>query len=315
MKLASKNVPYGALSYESIEPVTKMIAKLFQDSPYLAFLPKFSEGDTILKRTFEGIPGVKIKDKKRVILKTETNSYKQAVLKLDKAYNNPSKKNLEPFAIESPFLEKFLQIIKKFNSKNAYVNLLGPFTVSQMLINAAAEQMLVDKSYRKLFIQSICVKALWIIEKIKEINPETVPVIVLEEPLFSQFGVIKRDNDEVTPELVTNLFSRVIEKIKSAGALVAVQSMEKCDWKIPISAGVDIISFDAYNNPNNISIIPDVIIDFIGRGGKMLKEIGSRARVDIDRFLETKVFLEVWVKVREDWRDNESELRKLHYME
>ena len=35
-----------------------------------------------------------IKDKKRVILKTETNSYKQAVLKLDKAYNNPNKKNV-----------------------------------------------------------------------------------------------------------------------------------------------------------------------------------------------------------------------------
>lgn len=53
----------------------------------------------------------------------------------------------------------------------------------------------------------------------------------------------------------------------------------------------------------------------IGRGGKMLKEIGSRARVDIERFLETKVFLEVWVKVREDWRDSEAELRNLHFME
>ena len=53
----------------------------------------------------------------------------------------------------------------------------------------------------------------------------------------------------------------------------------------------------------------------IGRGGKMLREIGSRARVDIERFLETKVFLEVWVKVREDWRDNETELRNLHFME
>lgn len=53
----------------------------------------------------------------------------------------------------------------------------------------------------------------------------------------------------------------------------------------------------------------------IGRGGKMLREIGSRARVDIERFLETKVFLEVWVKVREDWRDSEAELRNLHFME
>jgi len=53
----------------------------------------------------------------------------------------------------------------------------------------------------------------------------------------------------------------------------------------------------------------------IGRGGKMLKEIGTLAREDIEKFLETKVFLEVWVKVRKDWRNNEIELRRLHFLE
>ena len=38
-------------------------------------------------------------------------------------------------------------------------------------------------------------------------------------------------------------------------------------------------------------------------------------RSDIERFLDMKVFLEVWVKVRKDWRDNENELRKLHFLE
>ena len=118
-------------------------------------------------------------------------------------------------------------------------------------------------------MQAICVKAFWIIEKIKELSPDTVPIIVLEEPLLSQFGVLKREDEDVTLDIVKNLFVRTIEKIKSKGALVAVQSMEKCDWQIPINAGVDIISFDAYNNPNNLCIIPDTIIDFISRGGKI----------------------------------------------
>ena len=42
---------------------------------------------------------------------------------------------------------------------NAVVNLLGPFSISQILINAAEEEMLIDKTYRKLFIQAVCVKA------------------------------------------------------------------------------------------------------------------------------------------------------------
>ena len=37
-----------------------------------------------------------------------------------------------------------------------------------------------------------------------------------------------------------------------------------------------------------------------------LKEIGSRARQDIERFLDSKVYLELWVKVKEDWRNKES---------
>ena len=40
-------------------------------------------------------------------------------------------------------------MIKKFNSPNAIINLLGPFTISQMLMNAAEEQMLADKTFRK----------------------------------------------------------------------------------------------------------------------------------------------------------------------
>ena len=47
----------------------------------------------------------------------------------------------------------------------------------------------------------------------------------------------------------------------------------------------------------------------------MLKEIGSRARVDIEEFLGIKVFLEVWVKVRKDWRNNEVELKRLNFLE
>ncbi len=53
----------------------------------------------------------------------------------------------------------------------------------------------------------------------------------------------------------------------------------------------------------------------IGKGGSMLKNIGSRARASIEEFLGMKVFLEIWVKVRPGWRDDEAELRKLKFME
>ncbi len=51
----------------------------------------------------------------------------------------------------------------------------------------------------------------------------------------------------------------------------------------------------------------------IGKQGAMLKTIGSQARVDIERLLDTKVSLKLWVKVREDWRNRMDDLRTLGY--
>lgn len=51
----------------------------------------------------------------------------------------------------------------------------------------------------------------------------------------------------------------------------------------------------------------------IGKNGAMIKKIGANARVEIERFLDRKVFLELWVKIRENWRANENDLRFFGY--
>jgi len=88
------------------------------------------------------------------------------------------------------------------------------------------------------------------------------------------------------------------------GIAVEVEKMKKRVNKEIIDIGVNIYCEKESHKP---------II--IGKGGKMLKEIGSRARVDIEEFLGIKVFLEVWVKVRKDWRNNEVELKRLNFLE
>ncbi|GIO13372.1 GTPase Era [Cohnella xylanilytica] len=51
----------------------------------------------------------------------------------------------------------------------------------------------------------------------------------------------------------------------------------------------------------------------IGKNGAMLKEIGKLARQDMERLLGSKIFLELWVKVKEDWRNRESVLKSLGF--
>ena len=53
----------------------------------------------------------------------------------------------------------------------------------------------------------------------------------------------------------------------------------------------------------------------IGKKGAMLKKIGEMARTDIEAFMGTKVFLQTWVKVKENWRDSNAQLRNFGFTE
>jgi GTPase len=69
-----------------------------------------------------------------------------------------------------------------------------------------------------------------------------------------------------------------------------------------------------------VKIVADIIVQretqkgiLLGQGGKMIKQLGTEARKDIEKFLERKVFLELFVKVRPKWRDNDLMLREYGY--
>ena len=53
----------------------------------------------------------------------------------------------------------------------------------------------------------------------------------------------------------------------------------------------------------------------IGKNGSMLKKVGELARVDIEKFMGAKVYLQTWVKVKENWRDSAAQLRNFGYGE
>ena len=51
----------------------------------------------------------------------------------------------------------------------------------------------------------------------------------------------------------------------------------------------------------------------LGEKGKMIRELGTLARIDIEKFLQQKVFLQLFVRVRPKWRDNDLYLKEYGY--
>lgn len=89
--------------------------------------------------------------------------------------------------------------------------------------------------------------------------------------------------------------------------------------EIPYSVEVEIESFTEDTQITRISAVIYVAREsqkgiIIGHGGSMLKRAGTGARKDIEAFLNTKVFLELFVKVARDWRDSPRMLKKFGYL-
>lgn len=89
--------------------------------------------------------------------------------------------------------------------------------------------------------------------------------------------------------------------------------------EVPHSVAVVVDSMKRNEN-DKVHIQATIIVErnsqkgiIIGKGGKMLKDIGTKARRDIEQLLGDKVFLELWVKVQKDWRDKQTYLQDYGY--
>ena len=110
---------------------------------------------------------------------------------------------------------------------------------------------------------------------------------------------------------LTNVSTRFI-----MGELVREKVLELTRDEIPHSVTCYVESFEELDDIVNIQVL--IVVDrdnlkkiIIGKQGKMLKEIGTRARFDMEKFLGKKVYLETYVKTLKNWRDKEKYFEEL----
>jgi len=92
------------------------------------------------------------------------------------------------------------------------------------------------------------------------------------------------------------------------------------DHEIPHGTAVEVTRFTEREDTEIIDLDVTIYCEkashksiIIGKGGSMLKKIGALARKDIERYMGTKVYLQTWVKVKENWRDSDFLVRNFGY--
>ncbi|CRK84177.1 GTPase Era [Neobacillus massiliamazoniensis] len=163
-----------------------------------------------------------------------------------------------------------------------------------------------------------------IIESYKEKYPfkEVVPISALEgnniERLLEQIKSYLPEGPQYYPaDQVTDHPERFI-----ITEFIREKALHLTREEIPHSLAVVLDKIEREKGKDIIHVMATVIVErdsqkgiIIGKQGSMLKEIGKRARVDIENLLGSKVYLELWVKVQKDWRNKVSQLRDFGFNE
>ncbi len=143
---------------------------------------------------------------------------------------------------------------------------------------------------------------------VSAIKGENVDVLVDQIFDYLPEGVPFFDEDTVTDQPIRHIVAELIRE-KALGCLsdeiphgiaVTVETMEYTDKIVNIDATI------ICEKESHKGII-------IGKGGAMLKKIGSAARYEIEKLVEKKVNLKLWIKVRKDWRASDMMLKNFGY--
>ncbi|MFA9376480.1 MAG: GTPase Era [Lachnotalea sp.] len=158
-------------------------------------------------------------------------------------------------------------------------------------------------AYRKIldFAEIVPVSAL------KGDNAETVIEVIFK---YLPYGPNFYDEDTVTDQPERQIVSELIRE----------KALRLLEEEIPHGIAVSIDSMKTRPNNEMVDIEATIVCErdshkgiVIGKGGAMLKKIGTSARKDIEDMLETKINLQLWVKVKKDWRDSDFLMKNYGY--
>ena len=160
------------------------------------------------------------------------------------------------------------------------------------------------KEYSKMFsFEAVVPLSAKTGDGVSELLDELKKLAVPSEHFFDKDALTDQPERIVAAEIIREKILRLTDKEIPHGTAVVVERMKDRKNKSEIT-DIDAVIYCEKNSHKGI---------IIGKNGSMLKKIGTYARKDMESFFSCKINLNIWVKVKEDWRNRESILRSLGY--
>lgn len=264
----------GSLPHCKLQDAMDVVERDFSLIPFFPQLSNVNSNEDMMVQFLEGLPSFRIDDAKNFLFDTDSvifySDLESFLCDYEEIMANSDSACLEKYAITektSSTFKIFESIISKTHPVYAKGQITGPFTLSTVLNNTSGVAAVFDDTLRDIILKHLSLKAVWEIKRIISANKDTIPIIFMDEPSISQIGTSSYLT--ITEDAVVFMINEISRVIKSQGGISAIHCCGKCDWRIPIKAGVDIINFDAYSFIDNFLAYSDDIKRFLENGGKI----------------------------------------------
>lgn len=248
----------GSLPHTDPAMACRLVLETF-DIPFWPQLPRLSFREFMIPQYSEGIPFLKIDEKKETVWIERDES--DALTRFYESYSEDLK-----IAISDDYakgLHTFINTIKDKHFEFLKGHVTGPLTFTLGLKDSDGRLVYFDEEFREISLLVLKAKIRWQIERLK-LYAEKV-IIFIDEPVLSALG--SSSYIGVAPEEALRLLREASDAIKEVGGISGIHCCSKADWPLVINSGVSIISFDAYDYVETISLYPAEFTAFLKRGG------------------------------------------------
>lgn len=284
-------IAIGSLPHKNLDKAMTVIENNFSEIPFWPQLTKISKNEDMIIQFLENMPSFFYgKDCLDTDYEDFYEDLEQFFMDYEEIISEIESDITDKYAISENFsssFPKFINLIKKHKPDFAKGQIVGPFTLATTLVDKDGRCAIYDETLKEIITKTLTLKALWQIKQIKSANKETTPIIFIDEPSISQLGTSAFMT--ISSDDVANMLKEIADILKTHGALCAIHCCGKCDWRVPVASGVNIINLDAFSFAQNLSLFKDDVQKFLQNGGKIAWGVVPTLDKDILENIDLKI--------------------------
>lgn len=248
----------GSLPHTDPEEACRLVIETF-DIPFWPQLPKLSFHESMITQFSEGMPFIRIDSGgKRLWIERDDSN---ALTAFYETYSEDWKAAVSEFFAKGLYTLIGLLRGNKFRILKGQVT--GPLTFTLGLKDSEGRLIYFDEELREISLMLLKAKVRWQMDMLKPFAEEIV--LFVDEPILSALGSTSYIG--VEPREALRLLQETTDSIRHAGGIPGIHCCGNADWSMVIKSGVNIISFDAYDYVDTISLYPAEFTEFLQRGG------------------------------------------------